>query len=66
MEEKKTLRRNLITRFLYDFGNSFFIIAIGGLFFAQWIILDNKIPDIRYGGSFALATLLVLITAPLL
>ena len=36
------------------------------MFLAQWLILDNKIPDIRYGASFSLATLFVLICSPIL
>jgi MFS transporter, UMF1 family len=56
--------KNLISWLLYDFGNSFYVTAISGLFLAQWIILDNKIDDIWYAAAFALATLLVLISSP--
>ena len=59
-------RKNLISRVLYDFANSFFMVAIGAMFLAQWLILDNKIPDIRYGASFSLATAIVLIISPVL
>lgn len=65
MNEKRIQKRNLILRFLYDFGNSFFFLAIGAMFLAQWLIIDNKLPDIRYGASFSLATLLALITSPI-
>lgn len=51
---------------IYDFGNSFITIAIGAMFLTQWLVIDNKIPDIRYGASFSLATLFVLILSPLL
>ena len=66
MDEKKSLRKNLFSRIIYDFGNSFFTVAISTMFLAQWLILDNKLPDIWYGWSFALATLLVLISSPVL
>lgn len=66
MNEKKIQRRNLITWFIYDFGNSFFFLAIGAMFLAQRVILDNHIPDIRFGASFSFATFLVLIVSPIL
>jgi hypothetical protein len=66
MNEKKIQRRNLWSRVIYDFGNSFLYAAIGAMFLAQWLILDNKVPDIRFGASFSLATAIVLIISPLL
>lgn len=51
---------------LYDFANSFLSAALEGLYFSQWVVIDNKFPDIWYGGTFAAATLLLLITAPFL
>ncbi|MCX6807791.1 MAG: MFS transporter [Patescibacteria group bacterium] len=56
-------RKNLGSWLLYDLGNSFFVATIGGLFLAQWLILDNKIDDIWYGAGFAIATIMVLITS---
>ena len=66
MDDKKLQRKNLLCRIVYDFGNSFFTVAIGAMFLAQWLILDNKVPDIRYGASFSLATVFVLIVSPFL
>lgn len=66
MDDKKLQRKNLLCRIVYDFGNSFFTVAIGAMFLAQWLILDNKVPDIRYGASFSLATVFVLIVPPFL
>lgn len=66
MDEKIIIRKNLLCRIVYDFGNSFFTVAIGAMFLAQWLILDNKIPDIWYGASFSLATLFVLVCSPIL
>ena len=57
-------KKNLWSWVVYDFGNSFFITAFSGLFLAQWLILDNKLDDIWYGASFAIATFFVLLTSP--
>lgn len=51
---------------LYDFANSFLSAALEGLYFSQWIVIDNNYPDMWYAGTFAAATLLLLITAPFL
>jgi MFS transporter, UMF1 family len=58
------MKKNLISWLVYDFGNSFFMTAISGLFLAQWLILDNKLDDIWYGAGFSIATICVLITSP--
>lgn len=50
----------------YDFANSFLSAALEGLYFSQWVIIDNKFPDIWYGGVFSAATFLLLLTAPFL
>ncbi len=39
---------------------------MGGLFLAQWVVLDNKFDDIWYGATFTLATIVLLITSPFL
>jgi UMF1 family MFS transporter len=39
---------------------------MGGLFLAQWIVIDNKFDDIWYGAVFTLATIVLLITSPFL
>lgn len=59
-------KKNLWSWVVYDFGNSFFVTALSGLFLAQWLILDNKVDDIWYGASFAVATIFVLFTSPFL
>lgn len=51
---------------LYDFANSFLSAALEGIYFSQWVVIDNKFADIWYGGTFALATLILLFTAPFL
>src|SRR3972149_703708 len=60
------MKRNLWTLVLYDAGNSFLDAAIGGLYLAQWVVLDNNLPDIWYGGTFVTATILVLLLSPIL
>lgn len=40
--------------------------AIGSLFFSQWLILDKHVDQIWYGLTFALSTILLLLTAPFL
>lgn len=62
----KTLSKGVFFWLLYDFSNSFLSAALEGLYFSQWVIIDNKYPDIWYGGTFAAATFLLLITAPFL
>lgn len=58
------MNKNLLSWLLYDAGNSFLQVALGGLYFTQWIIIDNKIDDIWYSLTFSGATFLVLITSP--
>jgi UMF1 family MFS transporter len=57
-------KKNLFSWLVYDFGNSFFVTAISGLFLAQWLIIDNKLDDIWYGAGFSIATIFVLISSP--
>lgn len=49
---------------LYDLANTPLTAAIGGLFLAQWVVLDNHLDDIWYGGTFTLVTVLLLLTSP--
>lgn len=58
------MNKNVFLWGLYDFANTPLTAAIGGLYLAQWVVLDNHIDDIWYGGVFALATILLLITSP--
>lgn len=60
------MNRNIRYWVLYDFANSFLAAALEGLYFSQWVIIDNKFPDIWYGAVFSAATLVLLITAPFL
>jgi UMF1 family MFS transporter len=51
---------------LYDFANTIFSMNIVTMYFAQWIIVDNKKEDIYYSTSYALSMFLVAVTMPLL
>ena len=57
-------KKNLSYWVTYDFGNSFYVAALSGLFLGQWFILDNKLDDIWYGAAFSIATIFVLFTSP--
>jgi UMF1 family MFS transporter len=50
----------------YDFANTIFSMNIVTMYFAQWIIVDNKKEDIYYSTSYALSMFLVAITMPVL
>lgn len=58
------MNKNVFLWGLYDFANTPLTVAMGGLFLAQWIVLENGLPDIWYGGVFTAATILILITSP--
>jgi UMF1 family MFS transporter len=51
---------------LYDFANTIFSMNIVTMYFAQWIIVDNKKEDIYYSACYALSMFLVAITMPVL
>jgi len=50
----------------YDFANTIFSMNIVTMYFAQWVVVDNKIEDIYYSISYAVSMLLVAITMPAL
>ncbi len=58
------MNRNIFLWAFYDFANSPLGVAIGGLYLGQWLVLDNHLDDIWYGLVFALATFILLLTAP--
>jgi UMF1 family MFS transporter len=51
---------------LYDFANTIFSMNVVTMYFAQWIIVDNKKEDIYYSTCYALSMFLVAITMPVL
>ncbi len=60
------MSRNVFLWGLYGFANTPLTVAIGGLYLAQWLILDKGIAEIWYSLAFVLATLLLLFTSPML
>ncbi|MCK4224033.1 MAG: MFS transporter, partial [candidate division Zixibacteria bacterium] len=51
---------------IYDFANTIFSMNIVTMYFAQWLVVDNKMEDIYYSISYAASMLLVAITMPAL
>src|SRR3989344_5701654 len=49
---------------LYDFANSI-IVANLTLYFSQWLVVDNRLPDMWYSVLIALATIILIVTSPL-
>ncbi len=60
------MNRKIFGWALYDFANTPLTVATGGLFLAQWVVLDNHVDDIWYGVVFTLATIALLFTSPFL
>jgi len=58
-------KKNLFLWSLYDFANSIVYIAFL-LYFAQWLVVDAGLSDFWYNALFAISTLLLLCSAPLL
>lgn len=58
------MNKNVFLWGLYDLANTPLTAAIGGLYLAQWVVLDNHLDDIWYGGVFTLVTVFLLITSP--
>src|SRR3989344_4371249 len=50
---------------LYDFGNSFVLIAFL-FYFSQWLVIDQGKPAWWYNGALILASLLFILSAPYL
>lgn len=58
-------KRNLLYWSLYDFGNSFVFINFL-LYFSQWLVIDGGLSDFWYNALFAIASILLLLSAPTL
>lgn len=48
---------------LYDFANSLLIIN-GGLYFSQWLVVDNKVSDGWFNMALSLSSVAILIAGP--
>ena len=51
---------------MYDFANTIFSMNIVTMYFAQWVVVDNKTEDIYYSISYAVSMLLVAFSMPAL
>jgi len=51
---------------VYDFANTIFSMNIVTMYFAQWVVVDNRVEDIYYSISYAVSMLLVAFTMPAL
>jgi UMF1 family MFS transporter len=51
---------------IYDFANTIFSMNIVTMYFAQWLVVENKVEDIYYSASYAFSMLLVAATMPAL
>lgn len=58
-------KKNLFLWSLYDFANSFILVNFL-LYFAQWIVIDGGLSDFWYNSIFAIATVLLFFSAPML
>ncbi|KKT86821.1 MAG: Major facilitator superfamily [Microgenomates group bacterium GW2011_GWA1_Microgenomates_45_10] len=56
-------RRNVFLWVLYDFANSIISIVFF-LYFSQWLVIEQGIPDIWYNLAFPIAAVLLLLTVP--
>ena len=58
-------KRNIFLWILYDFANSIVSITFF-LYFAQWLVIDRGVSDLRFNLTFTISAALLLFTAPLL
>jgi len=58
-------KKNLFVWSLYDFANSIIYVNFI-LYFAQWIVVDAGLSDFSYNAIFAITTVILLFTAPIL
>src|SRR3989338_9964406 len=58
-------KRKLFLWSLYDFANSIIYVNFL-LYFAQWLVIDAGLSDFWYNAIFAITTLLLLASAPVL
>lgn len=57
-------KRNVWLWVLYDFANSV-VAVVFFLYFAQWVVIDMKIPDLYFNFAFTGSALLLLFTVPI-
>lgn len=57
------MRRQRFGWYIFDFANSI-LVATGGLYFSQWLVLDRGVPEYWFNGAIALSAALTLLVAP--
>ncbi len=62
---RQVSRREIIAWCLFDFANSILIIN-GGLYFPQWVVIDNSISDIWFNVTITCSSIALILTAPAL
>ena len=58
-------RKNIFLWTLYDFSNSI-VVVVFFLYFSQWLVVDKGVSDFWYNMTFAVGSVLLLLTAPIL
>ncbi len=58
-------KKRLFLWSLYDFANSFVFINFL-LYFSQWLVIDGGLSDFSYNATFAISTVLLFLSAPIL
>lgn len=58
-------KKRLFLWSLYDFANSIVFINFL-LYFSQWLVIDGGLSDFAYNATFAISTILLLVSAPVL
>jgi UMF1 family MFS transporter len=58
-------KKNLFLWSLYDFANSIVFINFL-LYFSQWLVINGGLSDFWYNATFAISTVLLFLTAPIL
>ncbi|MBI3289838.1 MFS transporter [Candidatus Microgenomates bacterium] len=56
-------RKNVFLWTLYDFANSIFVVVFF-LYFSQWLVIDNGLPDLFYNLLFTGSSILLVLTSP--
>jgi UMF1 family MFS transporter len=64
LKNQMSKNKELFSWYSYDFGNTILEVTIS-LFLAQWLIVNNKMPDIWYGVAFAISIVFIVFTSPL-
>lgn len=58
-------KKNLFYWALYDFANSFVFINFL-IYFSQWLVINGGLSDFWYNATFAISSIILLLTAPVL